>query len=236
MDPVGRPDVEVDAVPGDRSRFVERVGSLVAAGYSVRHTAPRLVLVARPSTVLWLVSSPAGTTVGPSGWPEPAGVPGFRRCLVVLDEGPGGPRPGLPAADETWLLGEFMGRGAMPQFIVEFMASREIDVVQIVGSRLAVDLLPTIRFSFPRVPVAVDLSSEDPGGRSFLRYVTARYGNLVDRYCVPDEATRDALEESSVAGSRALVMGTAGVRAPADAASLRANLYGRLLAEVVDPG
>jgi hypothetical protein len=155
---------------------------------------------------------------------------------VVLDDRPSVVRPGLPAADETWLLGEFLGRGAMPQFILEFMASREIDVVQVIGSRLAVDLLPTIRFSFPRVPVAVDLSSHGPERQSFLRYVTARYGNLVDTYCVPDEATRDALEEGSVAGSRALVMGAGEAGGGTGTASLRSSLYGRLLAEVVDPG
>jgi hypothetical protein len=229
----GLPDVEVTPATGPQSLFVDRVGRLVAAGYSVREDSwPRLVMAPRPAGLLCLVAGEQGVP-GESGWAG-LGAGRFRRYVLVLDAGTVG--EGVPdaLADESWFLADFCGRGAMPQFILEFIASRAIDVVQVVGSRLGVDLLPTIRFSFPKVRVAVDLGTGDTAQHSYLTYVTSRYGNLVDAYFVADALVGEELRALYIPDSRTYVVAPGENEGGLTVADLRSRLYGRLVAGAID--
>ena len=69
-------------------------------------------------------------------------------------------------------------------------------MVQAMNSRLAFDLLPAIA-SLPSPPaVVVQLHVEEDDRSGFVRYVTTRYGNLVDAFSIVSEhLTRTVVEE-----------------------------------------
>ena len=90
----------------------------------------------------------------------------------------------LPYVDEAWPLPELMAGQDMPGFILDFIDSRDVRLVHIMDSRLGYDLLPDIR-TLPRRPATVvQLHVEEQHRAGYVRYVTTRYGNLVDAYSV----------------------------------------------------
>ncbi len=103
-----------------------------------------------------------------------------------------------PHAEELWELPQLISGGEFPGFILSFIHTRGIRVVHIMNSRLAFDLLPDIA-SLPDPPrVVVQLHGEEPNQSGYVRYVTTRYGNLVDAFSVTGEMPSKALDPYDV--------------------------------------
>jgi glycosyltransferase involved in cell wall biosynthesis len=98
-----------------------------------------------------------------------------------------------PFAEEIWALPDLMAAEEMPRFIFDFICSRRIEVLHIMNSRIAFDLLPDLQ-SLPQPPKAVvQLHVEEVDRSGYVRYVTTRYGNLVDRFSISNEHVAEAV-------------------------------------------
>ena len=114
----------------------------------------------------------------------------------------------VPFADEVWALPELMGGNNFAQFIVEFIVSREVEVVHLMNSRIGFDLLPDFR-ALKRPPkTVVQLHVEEPTRDGYVRYVTTRYGNLVDAFSVSSAPVGDAVVGYGIPRERVTVIPT----------------------------
>jgi glycosyltransferase involved in cell wall biosynthesis len=114
----------------------------------------------------------------------------------------------VPYAEEVWPLPDHMTGEQMPGFIFDFISSRGIKVVHVMNSRLGYDLLPDLA-CLPEPPrVVVQLHVEEADRSGYVRYVTTRYGNLVDRFSVTSEHLADAVSEYGVPRDRIRVIYT----------------------------
>jgi glycosyltransferase involved in cell wall biosynthesis len=99
----------------------------------------------------------------------------------------------VPFADEVWILPDLMPAEQMPAFIFDFIASRRIEVIHLMNSRLGFDLLPDLP-CLPEPPeVVVQLHVEEVDRSGYVRYVTTRYGNLVDKFSISNEHVAEAV-------------------------------------------
>ena len=177
--------------PGDLETQRERAAELIAHGYSVRSSASGTVeLVPEPSGALfiapWMVIG--GTDKGTIDWFRYITKAQYRRYLVTTAESDNPMFPDCAAlADEAWCLPEMMQREAIPEFLIEFIATRGIDVVHIMNARLGFDLIPAVKLAFPDLQVVVQLHAEELDRSGYPRYVASRYDNLVDAYSVISE-------------------------------------------------
>ena len=90
----------------------------------------------------------------------------------------------------------------MPATIFDLLATREIDVLHIMNSRLGFQLLPDLD-ALPRPPkVVVQLHVEEPDRSGYVRYVCRRFGNLVDAFSVSSEHLASIVRGYDVPGSR----------------------------------
>ena len=113
-----------------------------------------------------------------------------------------------PYAEEVWDLPDLMPGALFPGFILGFIASRGIKVVHIMNSRLGFDLLPDIK-GLPDPPaVVVQHHAEEPDRSGYVRYVTRRYGNLVDAFSVTSRQLQQALVGYGIPPSKAEVIYT----------------------------
>jgi glycosyltransferase involved in cell wall biosynthesis/GT2 family glycosyltransferase len=92
-----------------------------------------------------------------------------------------------PFAEEIWVLPDLMPAEQMPAFIFDFLSSRKIEVIHLMNSRLGFDLLPDLSCLPSQPAVVVQLHVEEVDKSGYVRYVTTRYGNLVDRFSVSNE-------------------------------------------------
>jgi glycosyltransferase involved in cell wall biosynthesis len=93
----------------------------------------------------------------------------------------------LPFAEEVWALPDLMLGDAFPRFVLDFIDSRDVRLLHIMNSRLAFELLPDLAV-LPRPPlVIVQLHVEETDRSGYVRYVTSRYGNLVDAFSLSSE-------------------------------------------------
>jgi glycosyltransferase involved in cell wall biosynthesis len=101
-------------------------------------------------------------------------------------------------AEEVWVLPDLMPAEAMPGFIFDFLQSRQVAALHLMNSRLGFDLLPDLR-CLPNPPgVVVQLHVEEADRSGYVRYVTTRYGNLVDRFSVSNNHLAAALHEYGI--------------------------------------
>jgi hypothetical protein len=214
----------------------DRVGQIIARGYSAgpREAADGAVLAPSPAGVLFVVSD-LGGAARPPEWL--AGLPpeSFRQYLLAVDmsaENFAALSSEFPG--ESWHLDEFLAEGSLAEFVMEFMASRQIDLVHVVNSRLGFDLLPFIRTSYPRTRVTADVGSRGAYDQVLMTYVTTRYGNVVDGFCASTSETADQLAATYISSSRVVLMppveGTSG---PAAVAQAHQSVFGRLLAALI---
>src|SRR4051794_18397552 len=98
-----------------------------------------------------------------------------------------------PLAGELWPLPEMMAGKDFPPLILDLIHSRGIQVVHIMNSRLAFDLLPAIASLRRRPGVVVQLHVEEDDRAGFVRYVTTRYGNLVDAFSIVSASLADTI-------------------------------------------
>ncbi len=107
-----------------------------------------------------------------------------------------------PYAEEIWDLPDLMPGAAFPEFILGFIESRGVRLVHVMNSRLAFDLLPDMT-CLPEPPaVVVQLHAEEPNQTGYVRYVTRRYGNLIDAFSVVSEDLKQTLVEYEIPPSR----------------------------------
>ena len=107
-----------------------------------------------------------------------------------------------PYAEEIWDLPDLMPGAAFPEFILGFIESRGVSVVHIMNSRLGFDLLPDMT-CLPEPPaVVVQLHAEEPNQAGYVRYVTRRYGNLIDSFSVVSEDLKQTMVDYEIPPSR----------------------------------
>jgi glycosyltransferase involved in cell wall biosynthesis len=107
-----------------------------------------------------------------------------------------------PYAEEIWNLPDLMPGAAFPEFILGFIESRQVGVVHIMNSRLGYDLLPDMT-CLPEPPaIVVQLHAEEPNQTGYVRYVTRRYGNLIDSFSVVSENLKQTMVDYEIPPSR----------------------------------
>ena len=150
-------------------------------------------------------------------------------------------------ADEVWALPDLFAGPQFPQFIFDFIHTRRVRVLHIMNSRLAYELLPDLAALSQPPQVVVQLHEEEPDRSGYVRYVTTRYGNVVDAFSVTSRHLAAAVEGYDVPRSKIHVIFT-GVDAlgefspehvppldrPADGSTFRILFAGRLV-EAKDP-
>jgi hypothetical protein len=129
------------------------------------------------------------------------------------------------SADEVWDLPDVMPGGSMPEFILGFIESRGIDLVHILDSRLAFDLLPDIACLAKPPAIVARMPAPGVGEIGYEIYVARRYGSLVEAFSVADEAVKDSLVSQFIPPSRIEVIAPGPSSGEAHGA-----LYERLLA------
>lgn len=113
-----------------------------------------------------------------------------------------------PYAEEVWDLPDLMPGASFPSFILGFIESRGVEVVHIMNSRLGFDLLPDMTCLARPPAVVVQSHAEEPDKSGYVRYVTRRYGNLVDAFSVTSEQLKDAVVGYDIPPSRVEVIYT----------------------------
>ena len=98
-----------------------------------------------------------------------------------------------PYAEEIWPLPELVTADAMPATILDIIQSRQVRVLHIMNSRLGFQLLPDLAFLPDPPAVVVQLHVEEEDRSGYVRYVTTRYGNLVDSFSVTSEHLAEAV-------------------------------------------
>jgi glycosyltransferase involved in cell wall biosynthesis len=107
-----------------------------------------------------------------------------------------------PYAEEIWNLPDLMPGAAFPEFILGFIESRSVRLVHIMNSRLGYDLLPDMT-CLPEPPaVVVQLHAEEPNQTGYVRYVSRRYGNLIDAFSVVSENLKETIVDYEIPPSR----------------------------------
>jgi glycosyltransferase involved in cell wall biosynthesis len=96
-------------------------------------------------------------------------------------------------ASEVWELPELMEGNEFPRFILEFIRSREIELIHVMNSRIGYDMLSDFRALSDPPKVVVQLHVEEPTRDGYVRYVTTRYGGLVDAFSVSSAVVGDAV-------------------------------------------
>lgn len=202
------PKVIPIADPADST--IDAVASLVADGYSVVSVEDHVVtVVGEPSGVLYIAPwmTMGGADKATLDWFRYIPSQSFRRYLLTTlasDNVLFGQCDAL--ADEAWCLPEIVDRQAIPQFVIEFIATRRVDVVHIMNSKLGFDLIPAIKLAFPDVSVVVQLHCESSGRTGYPRYVASRYDSLVNAYSVISEDLKASMVDYHVSPSKVNVI------------------------------
>ncbi|MGI8622841.1 MAG: glycosyltransferase [Solirubrobacteraceae bacterium] len=114
----------------------------------------------------------------------------------------------VPYADEVWGLTPLMAGHQMPEFILDFIVSRDVRVIHIMNSRLAFELLPDLAGLDDPPVVVVQLHVEEEDRSGYVRLVSTRYGNLVDAFSVSSRHLAAAVAGYDVRGDRIVVIPT----------------------------
>ena len=113
-----------------------------------------------------------------------------------------------PHAEELWPLPELLPAEAMPATILDILQSRRVRVLHIMNSRLGFQLLPDLAFLPDPPAVVVQLHVEEEDRAGYVRYVTTRYGNLVDAFSVTSEHLAEAVRGYGVPEAKIRVVYT----------------------------
>ncbi len=128
----------------------------------------------------------------------------------------------VPYAEEVWALPDLMPGEHMPSAIFDLISSRGVRVLHVMNSRLGYDLLPDLSCLRDPPKVVVQLHVEESDRSGYVRYVTTRYGNLVDCFSVTSEHLAQAVQDYGVPRDRIRVIHT-GVDAEEEFAPERAS-------------
>lgn len=133
----------------------------------------------------------------------------FAPSLITTQPSPNRRLPDVyPFAEEVWALPDHFAGNQFPQVIFDFLHTRRVRVLHIMNSRLGFELLPDLA-ALPAPPkVVVQLHVEEHDRSGYVRYVTTRYGNLVDGFSVTSRHLARAIEEYEVPRSKLHVIPT----------------------------
>lgn len=185
---------------------IDAVASLIADGYSVTSVEGQAVtVVSEPTGVLYLAPwmTIGGADKATLDWFRYIQPHSFRRYLLTTlasDNALFNQCDTL--ADEAWCLPEVIDRQAIPQFVIDFIATRRIDVVHIMNSKMGYDLIPAIKLAFPYISIVIQLHCESSDRGGYPRYVASRYENLVNAYSVISEDMKTCMVEYHVSPAK----------------------------------
>jgi glycosyltransferase involved in cell wall biosynthesis len=114
----------------------------------------------------------------------------------------------IPYADEVWALPDLMSGSAFPDFILDFIQTRGVELVHIMNSRLAFNLIPDMECLSPSPAVVVQLHVEEEDRSGYVRYVATRYGNLVDGFSLTSEHLSRAIQDYDIPAPKCHVIYT----------------------------
>jgi glycosyltransferase involved in cell wall biosynthesis len=113
-----------------------------------------------------------------------------------------------PYAEEIWPLPDLVAGPDMPGLVFDIIATRRIELLHVMNSRLAFELLPDLA-SLPHPPkVVVQLHVEEQDRSGYVQLVARRYGNLVDAFSVSSEYLAPALEGYDIPRAKIRVIRT----------------------------
>jgi len=98
-----------------------------------------------------------------------------------------------PYAEEVWNLPDMIPGEWMPNLVFDFIHSRRVRLLHVMNSRLGFDLLADLACLPDPPKVVVQLHVEESDRSGYVRYVTTRYGNLVDAFSVTSEHLAEAV-------------------------------------------
>ena len=116
----------------------------------------------------------------------------FRASLITTQPSPNRRLDEIRPMPRRSGTSELMPGGEFPRFILTFIHTRGVRLVHIMNSRLGFELLPHIAHLPDPPRVVVQLHVEEPDYSGYVRYVTTRYGNLVDAFSVSSQGAREA--------------------------------------------
>jgi glycosyltransferase involved in cell wall biosynthesis len=192
------------AVAGRDPAEMHRAARQIAAGSSVgRARGTEGVLQPSPSGILYIAPwmTTGGSDQATLEWFRQIDHSTFRRYLVTTLASDNALFDACASvADEAWCLPELIRREAVPQFLVDFIAARGIDVIHIMNSKFGVDLIPAIKAAYPDVPIVVQFHMDDAdlSGTGYPRYVASRYDAQVDAYSVISQDMANRLRAHGV--------------------------------------
>jgi glycosyltransferase involved in cell wall biosynthesis len=188
------------------AKTVDLVGSLVGDGHSVASVEnTTITVVSEPTGVLYLAPwmTIGGADKGTLDWFRHIGPYSFRRYLLTTLASNNALFDQCDAlADEAWCLPDVINRQAIPQFVIDFIATRNIGVLHIMNSKLGFDMIPTIRTAYPNIPVVVQLHCEENNRTGYPRYVASRYDNLISAYSVISDDMKRCMLDYHVSPSK----------------------------------
>lgn len=120
-----------------------------------------------------------------------------------------------PYAEEIWPLPDLVATEDAPTTILDILQSRRVRVLHVMNSRLGFQLLPDLAFLADPPAVVVQLHVEEENRMGYVRYVTTRYGNLVDSFSVTSQHLAEAVHGYGIPESKIQVIYT-GVDAEAE--------------------
>jgi glycosyltransferase involved in cell wall biosynthesis len=103
-----------------------------------------------------------------------------------------------PYAEELWELPQLLTGEEFPGFILSFIHTRGIQLLHIMNSRLGFEMLPDIAALPNRPKVVVQFHGEEPNRSGYVRYVTTRYGNLVDAFSLTTQVLSERVGEYDI--------------------------------------
>src|SRR2546421_5399325 len=123
----------------------------------------------------------------------------FRLSLITTQPSPNRRLAEVaPYAEEVWELPQLISGREFPRFILSFIHTRGVQIVHVMNSRLGFDLLPDIHCLPDRPRVVVQFHGEEPEQAGYVRYVTTRYGNLVDAFSLTTDTVNASLDAYDV--------------------------------------
>ncbi|HLG00237.1 MAG TPA: glycosyltransferase family 4 protein [Acidimicrobiia bacterium] len=110
-------------------------------------------------------------------------------------------------AAEAWALPDLMPGSAMPRFIADVIASRDVRILHVMNSRLGFDVLADLRAAFPHLRVVAQIHAEEhPAGTGYPRYVASRSAACVDAISVISNFLAQRLEDFGVSRGKQRVI------------------------------
>jgi glycosyltransferase involved in cell wall biosynthesis len=119
-----------------------------------------------------------------------------------------------PFVQEAWDLPSLMAGSAMPQFLLDFVTTRSIDVIHIMNSQLGLEMIPDFTRLSPQPQIVVQFHVEEEKRDGYVGHFATRYGNLVDLFMVSTSSLQRVMTNDYSIPSNKIVVVRTGVPLP----------------------